>query len=202
MNLDRRTLRTVELSTDFANALQRMTNDGTTPETLADGVDALDQLWKAAGVTVSVEQMYQPDPTRHVVDFGERFEHVPCVLDALIAALAVGRTPVEIRSKQPNSDRTVHLSVTEDGVEVDPSTAVFSFGVVEDDVQSPGLSALEGADSVVMASCSYINAFRDATAYEQWTGQLSDAHAMRIDIAPFTAFANVAAEEWVVVEED
>lgn len=175
-----------------------MTEDGDPPETLADAVEALDRLWDVAGVTISVEQMYQPQPTRHAVDFGGRVEHVPCVLDALIAALAVGSTPVEIRSTQPNSDEVIRLSVTDAGVEVTPSTAVFSFGVADGEVRDPDLSALEGTDSAAMASCSYINVFRDATAYERWTEQFSDARAMQIDVETLTAFADVAAEDWVV----
>jgi len=200
MSTNRRVLRAADLPPDFANALQGMTADGDPPTTLADAVDALDRLWKSAGVMVSVEQMYQPETTRHAVDFGDRIEYVPCVLDAVIAALVVGTTPVEVRSAEPNSNESVRLSVTDDGVEVDPVTAVFSFGVAEGDVRNPDLSALDGTDSVVMASCSYINAFRDVTGYRQWQEQLSGAHTVQIDVETLVAFAEIAVEEWVTVE--
>lgn len=200
MNTNRRVLRTTELPPGFATVLRGMTADGDRPETLADAIAALDRLWDVAGVTISVDQMYQPEPTRHAVNFGDRVEYVPCVLDALIAAFADGSPPVEIRSTPPGSNETVHLVVTEDEVTVDPTTAVFTFGVAADEIQNPDLSTFEGADSAVMASCSYINAFRDATAYEQWKEQLSEAYVMQIDLNPFTAFAEVAAEEWIVAE--
>jgi len=193
-------LRATDLPEDFANALQGMTVDGEPPTTLAETVDALDRLWKSTGVTVSVKQMYQPKRTRHAVDFGDRIEYVPCVLDAVITALTVGTTPIEIRSTEPDRNGTVRLFVTDDGVEVNPTTAVFSFGVAEGDAQNPDLSVLEGTDSVVMASCSYINAFRDATGYRQWQEQLSGARAMKIDVDTLLAFAEIAAEEWVTVE--
>jgi len=193
-------LRATDLPEDFANALQGMTVDGEPPTTLAETVDALDRLRKSTGVMVSVKQMYQPKRTRHAVDFGDRIEYVPCVLDAVITALTVGTTPIEIRSTEPDRNGTVRLSVTDDRVEVNPATAVFSFGVAEGDAQNPDLSVLEGTDSVVMASCSYINAFRDATGYRQWQEQLSGARAMKIDVDTLLAFAEIAAEEWVTVE--
>lgn len=198
MNVDQTVLKATELPPDFAAVLRGMTDDGMPPETLADAIEALDRLWDAAGITIYVNQMYQEEPTRHVVDFGEREEYVPCVLDALIAAFAVGDTPAEIRSTEPTRDETVYLSVTDDGVDVDPATAVFTFGVADGEIQNPDLSALEGTDSVVMASCSYINAFRETSAYEQWKGTLSDAYVMQIDAETLTAFAEVAADEWVV----
>ena len=200
MSTDPRVLRATELPPDFANALQGMTADGDPPSTLADAVDALDRLWKSAGVMVSVEQMYQPGMTRHAVDFGDQREYVPCVLDAVIAALSVGTTPVEVRSAEPNSNGSVCLSVTDDGVEADPVTAVFSFGVAEGDIQNPDLSVLDETDSVVMASCSYINAFGDVTGYRQWQEQLSGAQTMQIDVETLVAFAEIAAEEWVTDE--
>lgn len=200
MSHEHHALEATELPADFADALRGMTADGTPPETLADAVDAFDRLWKSAGVTVSVDQMYQATPTRHSIDFGDRVVHVPCVLDALIAALAVGSTPVDIRSREPDRDETIRLSVTDDGIAVDPTTTVFSFGVAGGDAQDPDLSALEGTDSAVMASCSYINAFRDESAFEQWQAQLSDAYAMQIDLETFATFADVAVGDWVTVD--
>jgi hypothetical protein len=122
------------------------------------------------------------------------------VLDAVIATLVVGTTTVEVQSAEPNSNESVRLSVRDDGFEVDPVTAVFSFGVAEGDIQNPDLSVLDGTDSVVMASCSSINAFRDVTGYRQWQEQLSGAQTMHIDVDTLVAFAEIAAAEWVTVE--
>lgn len=179
-----------------------MTESGDPPETLADAVDAFGHLWEVTGVQIAVDQLYQPEPTRHAVDFGDRVEHVPCVLDALIAGLLVDPTGTEIRSAAPLDDTTVTLSLTDDGVAVTPAAAVFSFGVADADATSPALSVsrLEESDSAVMASCSYINAFPDAAAYERWADGLSDAHAMSVGLDALVAFARVAAREWVVVD--
>ena len=194
---DYRLLRRTELPADFGDALRGLSPDGDAPETLADAVDALDRLWADANVTV--RQLFQPDGSRHVVDFGDRTEFVPCVLDAVIAALVVD-DPVEIRSTEPHTDATVRLTVTDDTVSAEPPTAVFSFGVDTEEVSDPDLSVPEGTDSVVMASCSYINAFRDPTAYEAWQHRLTDAYAMEIDVETLSAVAAIAAEEWITAE--
>jgi len=92
------------------------------PATLVDAVEAFDRLWDLAEVQVTVENMYQPEPTRHAVDLGGRVEHVPCVLDALIEATVVESESVEIRSKQPDDETTIRLTVADGEVEVEPSS--------------------------------------------------------------------------------
>lgn len=181
-----------------------MTESGDPPATLADAVDAFDHLWEVTGVQVSVDQLYQPEPTRHAVDFGDRVEHVPCVLDALIAGLIVNPTGTEIRSQSPSVGDTVSLSLTDDGVDVAPASAVFSFGVETAEVETAEVSVarLEETDSAVMASCAYINAFPDATAYERWADELSGAHAVTVGLDELLAFARIAAQEWVVSDSD
>lgn len=181
-----------------------MTESGDPPATLADAVDAFDHLWEVTGVQVSVNQMYQPEPTRHAVDFGDRVEHVPCVLDAVIAGLLVDPTGTEIRSQSPIGEDTVTISLHDDGVDVAPASAVFSFGVEAAEVEAAEVSVarFEESDSAVMASCSYINAFPDATAYERWADELSDAHAVAVGIDELLAFARIAADGWVVVDSD
>ena len=192
---DDRPLRRTELPADVADALRGLPPAGEAPETLADAVDALDRLWADGGAAVGVRQLFRPDGTRHVVDFGDRTEFVPCVLDAVIAAL-VEDDPVEIRSTEPRGDATVRLVVADDGLSVDPPSAVFSLGV---DAAGLGddLSVSEGTDSAVAAACPYINAFQDPAAYEAWRRRLADVHAMRVDAETLRAVAAVAAGEWV-----
>lgn len=109
-------LTTTELPPDFATLLEAMANSDDTLATLAAAMDAFDRMMESAGVTVSIEEMYQPEPTRHAVYLDDRVEYVPCVLDALIATLLVEQTEVEIQSKPPTGDETVHVDVTEDDV--------------------------------------------------------------------------------------
>jgi len=122
MHSNQRTLQSTELPDDFAGALQELTTNGEPPATLADAVEAFDRLWDLAEVEVAVENMYQPGPTWHAVDLGGWVEHVPCLLDALIVALVVESEPVKIRSKQPDAETTIRLTVTDGEVEVEPAT--------------------------------------------------------------------------------
>jgi hypothetical protein len=92
------------------------------PATLVDAVEAFDRLWNLAEIEVTVENMYQPEPTRHAVDLGGQVEHVLCVLDVLIVAMAVESESVEIRSKQPDDETTIRLTVADGEVEVEPSS--------------------------------------------------------------------------------
>lgn len=108
-----------------------------------------------------------------------------------------------LRTTPPVGEDTVTISLTDDGVDVAPAAAVFSFGVEAAEVERAEVSVarLEAADSAVMASCSYINAFPDAATYERWADGLSDAHAVAVGLDELLAFGRVAAGDWVVDSE-
>lgn len=195
----RETLESIELPADFANALQPMTETGEPTETLADAAAAFDHLWDVTGVRISVDQMYQPERTRHTVEFNDRVEYLPCVLDALIAGLIVDPTVAVIRSKPPTGEAVINITLTEDGIDVAPSSAVFSIGMSASDTENPEMSVsqLEKSDSAVMASCSYINAFPQPAAFDEWKDGISDAHVVRVGDEELLAFARWAAQDWV-----
>lgn len=199
MRTDLDALTTTELPPDFAMAFEAMANSDDAPATLAEAMDEFDWIMESEGVTVSVEEMYQPESTRHAIHLGDRVEYVPCVLDALIAALLVEQTGVEVQSKPPTGDETVHVDVTEDDVQAHPATAVFSIGLPDADIPDP--AALAEMESISMASCSYINAFPDATAYDRLAEQLSDGIVLQLDVHTFVALAHRSANGWVFAEE-
>lgn len=199
MQTDQNLLETVELPADLSTGLQEVTERDVPPETLEAGITAVESMMEAEGFEITVDQMYQPEPTRHAVHIGERVEHVPCVLDALITGLLVDPSPVEIRSECPASEQTVQMTVAGSDVSVDPSTAVFSWGWADEDVQNPDPeTALNDAGTVSLASCSYINAFPDEATYQRWQGQISDAVVMQLDHDSLVALAKRAADGWVV----
>lgn len=201
MHTERETLATIELPTDLADSIQRTTDRDEPPTTLAEGLDAFERVMESAGVTISVADMYQPEPTRHAVDLGDRVEHVPCVLDALIAAHLVERPVVKIRSEPPTSGDPVRIEVTDDDVDVRPSTAVFSFGLAESDVRDPDPEAIDAMESVSLDSCAYINAFPDEAAYDQWATAVSEAVVMGLDADAMVAIASRVTNGWVFVGE-
>lgn len=201
MPTDRDPLATTELPTDLARGVQQVTGRDARPETLNDAVTAVEELLETRDVEITVDQMYQPDSTRHSVQFGARTEHVPCVLDALIAGLLVEPIPVVIRSKPPNGDRPVEVTVAESAVTAEPSGAVFSWGFAAADVRNPDPdAAVDDAGTVSMATCSYINAFPDEASYRRWADGLSDAVVMHLDLSGMIALAERAAGGWVTVE--
>lgn len=197
MNSDTDPLAMTTLPPDLADAVSGLTPTGNSPETVADLADGFGRLLDGAGVRIGLANMFQPEETRHAVEFDGRVEHVPCVLDAVVVAFAVDATPVHVRSASPVGDDPVRLTVGAGSVDVSPATATFSLGVAESEANDPDLSVLVGAESVAMASCSYINAFQDASAYERWNDELAGAVAMPVGLDVLAAFAELAAEEWI-----
>lgn len=191
-------LENIELPADFAEAFQHIAHTTEDPTTLAECIDVFERMMETAGVTVSVEQMYQPEPTRHTVHVGDGIEHVPCILDALLVALLVDADPVEIESEPPNGDATIHLRVSDGTIEVQPSTAVFSIGLAFADAEELPSEALGQMETAVsMTSCAYINAFADEPGYDRWESQLSDAVVMRLDANEIHSLATEIATGWV-----
>lgn len=197
MQADRDPLVATDLPDDVADAFHQVTGTEEPPDTLAAGVAAVESMMEEAGFQITFDQMYQPDPTRHAVHLGDRVEHVPCVLDALIAARLEDASPVTVESEPPTGGEPVELVVAGADVSATPETAVFSWGFADDDVRPPGQQVAPD-ETVSMASCSYINAFHDAAAYRQWREGLSDGVVMRLDLDAMAAFADRAAGGWVV----
>lgn len=197
MTPDTDPLSSTTLPPDFADAVSGLTPAGDRPDTVADLADGFGRLLEAAGVRIGLADVFQAEETRHAVEFDGRVEHVPCVLDAVVVAVAVDATPVHVRSESPVGDDPVRLTVGAESVDVRPATATFSLGVAESEANDPDLSVLEGAESVAMASCSHINAFPDASAYERWNEELAGAVAMPVGLDVLAAFAELAAAEWI-----
>lgn len=190
-----------ELPTDLAEAFRRATDSDERPETLREGFSAVTDLLNEAGVTVTLEDMYQSEPTRHAVHAGDTVEHVPCVMDALIVALLLDTDPVEIHSEPPGGGETVRLHVTGDEVTVTPTSAVVSFGLGLEESQDPDLDSLSDSlndpDAPIPTTCSVINAFPDSGAYERWAKDVSDAAVMELSVEESFALSQRSAQSHI-----
>lgn len=190
-----------ELPADLAEAFRRAGRLEDPPETLAEGFSAVTALLNEVGLTVTLEDMYQPEPTRHRVHTPDGAEHVPCVLDALIVALLLDSDPVEIDSEPPVGEETVHIRVAGDQVTVTPERAVTSFGLGLEESADPGLDALEEAlndpDAPIPTTCSSINAFPSSGAYDRWERDVTEAAVMQLTVEELFALARWATEEHV-----
>lgn len=190
----------VELPADLAEAFRRAGRLDDPPETLAEGFRAVTALLNEVG-TVTLEDMYQPEPTRHRVHTPGGAEHVPCVLDALIVALLLETDPVDIDSEPPAGEEPVHIRVTGDEVTVTPERAVASFGLGLEESADPGLDALDEAlndpDAPIPTTCSAINAFPTSAAFDRWERGVSEAAVMELSVEELFALARWATEAHV-----
>lgn len=175
-----------ELPLDLAEAFRRAGGMVERPQTLNEGFSAVTDRLNEAGVTVTLEDMYQSELTRHAVHVGETVKHVPCVMDALIVALLHDTDPVEIYSESPTGDETIHFHVTGDEVTVTPTSTVVSFGIGLEESTNPDLDSirdkLNDPDTSIPTTCSVINAFPNSVAYEHWAEDVSEAAVMELDV--------------------
>lgn len=190
-----------ELPPDLADAFRRAGGLDERPKTLEEGFDAVADRLNEAGVTVTLEDMYQPEPTRHAVHVGDTVEHVPCVVDALIVALLLDTDPVEIYSESPEGGETIRFRVVGDELTVTPTSTVVSFGLGLEESTDPALDSLRDAlndpESPIPTTCSVINAFPDSRAYERWADGVSDAAVMELGVETAFALARAAVQSHV-----
>lgn len=189
----------IELPTDLAEAFRQLGNHGDPPRTLGEGFAIVEETLDEANVDVSLDDMYQSQPTRHAVHIGDTVEHVPCVLDALIVALALDTDPVEIHSEPPNGEETVQFRVTDETVTVSPESAVTSFGIgyeEADEADVANTKEILNDESTIPTTCSHINAFPDSEAYTRWADDVSKAAVMELGIEEMVAIARRTAQSY------
>lgn len=185
----------VDIPTALAEAFRRAGNRGDPPETLYEGFADITSVLDEDDVSIELEDMYQSEPTRHAVHIGETVEYVPCVMDAMIVALSLETSPIEIHSTPPNGDEAVQLRVTNDHVTVTPESAVVSFGIgLEEAAESSPEIAKEQLNepSTIPTTCSVTNAFPNPEAYERWADTVSEAAVMKLSVVELIAMARRA----------
>lgn len=156
-------------------------DDGRDPIAALVGGRPAGERLAANGVTLGVEDLLADGNTRHELLLEDRVEYLPCVADALEAAVLVDQDPVTVRSVDPVTDQPVTFEITDDDVDVTPVGAVVSIGMAEavpDSVdvtdltiaaacgdELPGGRDPEDFPSLV---CAYVNAFESVETYEEW----------------------------------
>ena len=138
------------------------------------GVESVETLggWAAAvrdridGDSISIDDLcVTDDETDHwgIVD-GEK-HYFACFYDAVILAAIVDR-PVDIRTTSPNGVPIEARAVGTDELTVNPTEAVFSFGI-GNDVPPPSEDG-PSLERGYAAICPYVNAFQNRRSYERW----------------------------------
>lgn len=137
------------------------------PETFGDWVRALAHIADRDDIEVNLDMLCTADDSPHEARFDGRTEYYQCVLDPFIVPfLADDIDTVEIETRSPINDERIELTVTESGIEADPSDTVFSFGV-DATIEEPP----EDGVSPIYAYgifCPYGNAFTSYEEYEEW----------------------------------
>lgn len=158
---------TTELPADLSSALGRLLGTESV-ETLGGWVAAV--RYHVDGTSVTIDELCVTDgETDHlgIVD-GEKY-HFACFYDAVILAALV-ESAVDMRTKSPNGTVVEAHAVGTDKLTVNPSEAVFSFGI-DKDVSQPSEDGPSLEDGYA-AICPYVNAFSNQEAYEQWANSV------------------------------
>jgi hypothetical protein len=137
------------------------------PETVGDWARAMARVVEREDLSVSPETLCTTPQSPHKAHFGNETQHYRCVQDAFIIPYLIGDVDtVDITTECPESGTRIEITVTDDGVEVEPSGGVMSIGVA-DDVTEPG----GDADTPALAYeniCPYGHAFSSRGAYAEW----------------------------------
>lgn len=189
----------IELPTDLAEAFRQVGNRDDPPETLQEGFAIIEETLDEADVDVSLDDMYQSEPTRHTMYIGDTTEHVPCVMDALIVALALDTDPIEIHSEPPDGGETVQFRVTGEGLTVTPESAIVSFGIGYEEADQADVANVEetlNEASTIPTTCSVTNAFPDSESYTQWADDVTEAAVMELNVKKMVAIAWQTAQNY------
>jgi hypothetical protein len=189
----------IELPAGLAEVFQRLGDRETPPATLRDGFRIVEETLDRAAIELELADMYQSEPTRHAVHVDDRVEHVPCVMDAMIVALALDERPVEIVSQPPTGGETVEFFVDDGTVTVVPESAVVSFGIAADDAEAADLNDIReilNEDPAVPRTCTLINAFPDSDEYERWATDQSSWAVMELGVVDLVALSRNAADRY------
>lgn len=190
----------IDLSDETAEGLQSVAGLETPPDSFHEWAMTVYEGLAAVDEALSADDLYVDGASRHAVHLGDRVEHVPCVQDALIAAVLSDADPVTVRSESPIGDVVVEATVSGGAVEVEPTGAVMSFGVSTQlpplgSGDEPPLDWLGEPDSPLQAlSCDYINAFPSSEAFEGWAVDQERVATVELTFEQGLALAWAAAD--------
>jgi hypothetical protein len=137
------------------------------PETVGDWARAMARVVEREDVSVRPETLCTTSRSPHKAHFGNETQHYRCVQDAFIIPYLIEDVDtLDITTECPESGTRIEITVTDDGVEVEPSGGVMSIGVADDVTEPDG-----DADTPVLAYeriCPYGHAFSNRRAYAEW----------------------------------
>lgn len=163
-----------KLPTDFAEHVAKISDLDTIPTTLEEWWTAVGDQYSANNLTVGLEDLYSPAPTRHEVQVNGRVRYANCAMDAIMAAIIEEQDTVTVRSIDPVAATPATITVSDDNVEVTPNDALICFGMDLDPANVEAVDSLaewsvqDDKDEIRDSVCQYTNAFESEETYEQW----------------------------------
>lgn len=181
-----------DIPSDLGEQLQVALGLHERPGTFGDWVEELAAITARDDVEVGLEALCTTDESPHRARFDGRAQHYQCVQDAFVVPfLARDVETVEIETESPVDGEPIGFTVTDDGIDVEPSGVVMSFGVAAD-AERPA----DDLPSPVLAYgrvCPYGNAFASQDEYERWANQV-DALTMAVSPSDTLEFARAVGE--------
>lgn len=178
-----------ELPDDLQNALGEFLGTGRI-ETLKDWVDEIRHRTDDAGEAISNDDLcHVGEETPHRADVdGERY-HFRCFYDAVVLSTLID-APVGIHTETPTGETVEMRADGPEGLEVEPPSAVFSFGIPEVPLEAPDDPTHE---EVYGAVCPNVRAFTDRSGYERWADEV-DAVTVAAPLRGATELAEALVE--------
>lgn len=150
------------------------------PHTFSDWVEAMATIVDRNEIAFDLDMLCTTDDSAHRAMFNGETQHYQCTQDAFIVPfLADDVDTVELETESPRSGERISITVTESGIDVDPSEAVMSFGVATN-VDGPAGDGPSPAFAYGRI-CPYGNAFVSRAAYKQWAADV-DAFTMAVSM--------------------
>lgn len=176
-----------DISPPIGNQLQVVLGLDDRPESFGDWVNAMAYITERDGIEVDLDALCTTDDSPHRARFEGESQHYQCTQDAFIVPfLAEDIDTVKIETVSPIEGDRITIEVTETGIDVDPPSAVMSFGVAAE-FEPPE----EPASSPILAYsqvCPYGNAFTSTAEYERWAED-TDAFTMVVSMKDTLEFA-------------
>lgn len=174
----------VELPTAFAEHVASVDDIETPPTTLEEWWTVLAEQFSETDQSVTLDDLYSEEPTRHEVQVDGRINYAHCAIDALAAAVLEDQAEVTVRSVDPVTHTPITFSVGAGSIEASHPDALVCFGANLDDadVASAGSfaewSVQDDKTEVKATLCQYTNAFENRASYDRWLAKTDATTAL------------------------
>lgn len=185
----------IELPEALGEPVEQTFDLWTRPDTYGEWAEGIvDAFETDAERTLSTDDLCDTEDSPHAATVGGETTHYMCAQDPLVVGL-LAEEPVTVESTPPNRAEPIRIEFGTDGkIEVEPTGALFSFGIAADAEAPATISPQE----IYRLVCPYGHTFPDDTAYRAWAGDVdavTDVLSVPAGIAVMAALIEAAGVE-------